>query len=439
MINPNWLSNKKVIYGIISISIAVLILLNFWGWFFVSNLESRMLSRLQTQGQKSAALYARLISEKVNEAVLESTDFTASDVFTLNDIQILPVIDLMIQFSDAAALNALSVVSLDQTEALYPVSASRNVNMPINELLFQESSVRGKTASERRLINGHYYITAYAPVLDLEDIPQAVLYVEIPAEIFREIDFFRQTLLYMGITGLLLIVLFSFLIWTAIRRLFAMEAQLQQQNRLAHLGQMAAMVAHEIRNPLSIIKGSADVLRKKYADANDELFEFIPEEINRLNRLVNDFLQFARKRELDLTPLAADKIIERLTTQMNDSRIHLALQGGETDVPLEEDAFKQVILNIVDNALKAIEADGKVAVRSSWSRQRGYLIEVEDNGPGMSAETVSKIFDPFFSTRATGSGLGMAITLQLVEQMQGEIKIDSKESVGTTVSVVFKT
>lgn len=438
MINPNWLSNKKVIYGIISVSIVVLILLNFWGWFFVSNLESRMLTRLQTQGQKNAALYARLISEKVNEAVLESTDFTASDVFTLNEIQILPVIDLMIQFSDAAALNALSIVSLDQTEALYPVSASRSVNMPINEPLFQESSLRGETASERRLIDGQYYIIAYAPLLDLEDIPQAVLYVEIPAEIFREIDFFRQTLLYMGITGLLLIILFSFLIWTAIRRLFAMEAQLQQQNRLAHLGQMAAMVAHEIRNPLSIIKGSADVLRKKYADANDELFEFIPEEINRLNRLVNDFLQFARKRELDLTPLAADKIIERLTTQMNDGRIHLALKGGETDVPLEEDAFKQVILNIVDNALKAIEDNGKVEVRTSWSRQRGYLIEVEDNGPGMSAETVSKIFDPFFSTRATGSGLGMAITLQLVEQMRGEIKIDSKETVGTTVSVVFK-
>ncbi len=438
MINPNWLSNKKVIYGVISVSIVVLILLNFWGWFFVSNLESRMLTRLQTQGQKNAALYARLISEKVNEAVLESTDFTASDVFTLNEIQILPVIDLMIQFRDAAALNALSIVSLDQAEALYPVSASRSVTMPINESLFQESSLRGETASERRLIDGQYFIIAYAPLLDLEDIPQAVLYVETPAEIFQEIDFFRQTLLYMGITGLLLIVLFSFLIWTAIRRLFAMEAQLQQQNRLAHLGQMAAMVAHEIRNPLSIIKGAADVLRKKYADANDELFEFIPEEINRLNRLVNDFLQFARKRELDLTPLAADKIIERLTTQMNDSRIHLELKGGETDVPLEEDAFKQVILNIVDNALKAIEEDGKVEVRTSWSRQRGYLIEVEDDGPGMSAETVSKIFDPFFSTRATGSGLGMAITLQLVEQMRGEIKIDSKETVGTTVRVVFK-
>ena len=118
-----------------------------------------------------------------------------------------------------------------------------------------------------------------------------------------------------------MIALFAGIIMLAIRRLLGIERELTAKTRLAHLGQMAAMVAHEIRNPLSIIKGSADVLRKKYAKTEDELFDFIPDEIDRLNRLVNDFLQFARKREPDFSSVQPAGVLETLSDQMKDPRI----------------------------------------------------------------------------------------------------------------------
>ena len=223
------------------------------------------------------------------------------------------------------------------------------------------------------------------------------------------------------------------------RRLFRAETRLHQQGRLAQLGQMAAMVAHEIRNPLSIIKGSAEVLQKKYADAGDELFDFIPDEINRLNRLVNDFLQFARQRALNLTQTDANRIAAALVKQIGDPRILTELDAAAPAILLDEDAFRQVLLNIIDNARKATGAEGRIVIRSQVLKQRSPRLrfQVADSGAGMPPEVLAKIFDPFYSTRATGSGLGLAITQQLVVQMRGEIRVASELEQGTTITLEF--
>jgi signal transduction histidine kinase len=427
------LSRKGAIYFVLAFAVVTLIILNFWGWFFLRGIERQILRQLGQQLNNTARVYALQISEK----------FFFEDILMLpqSDLRLLPLQQLLYEYRETGDLENIFIVSVDKAQLIDgEVSLNKRQRLqdfPLNDSLFRKAVLGQQPEAERITFAGQYFVTTYTPVFDFSGNVIAILVSEAPAHIFTTLQFFRRTLLYAGILGLTAIIFFGTLIVLAIRRLFQAEEKLYQQARLAQLGQMAAMVAHEIRNPLSIIKGSADVLRKKYSSQNDELFDFIPDEINRLNRLVNDFLQFARRRDLKLEKQNPLDIINSILQQLNDPRIQTGFANPAPELMLDSDSFKQVMLNIIDNARQAISAEGNILVRTEVSRPRQFIIEIEDNGAGMSPENLKKIFDPFFSTRATGSGLGMAITKQLVEQMNGKVSVFSKERQGTTVKLEF--
>lgn len=130
------------------------------------------------------------------------------------------------------------------------------------------------------------------------------------------------------------------------------------------------------------------------------------------------------------------EIIETLLRHTGDARISLESKAPDRFIQLAPDAFQQIMLNIIENSRKAIDADGRIIVTLAVQADI-YRITVSDDGAGMAAEVLKQVFDPFFSTRATGSGLGMAITRQLVEQMNGRITVESIENEGTTVTLAF--
>jgi signal transduction histidine kinase len=215
---------------------------------------------------------------------------------------------------------------------------------------------------------------------------------------------------------------------------------MQEQERLAQLGQMAASVAHEIRNPLSIMKGTADVLRKKYDELSDEMFSFIPDEIERLNNLVADFLQFARQRKLDIQKCNLTELLEDFLYQIKDERFEREVDQSIPEVSIDPNAIKQILLNIVNNALESVDSKGKVNLKVYLERKRPQqvVIEVADTGKGISEKDLHHVFEPFYSTKASGSGLGLAISKQLIEQMGGNIEINSQADKGTTVTIKLK-
>lgn len=429
------LSRKGTIYFILALAIVILTILNFWGWFFLRGIERDIFRQLGQQLNNTGKVYALQISEK----------FFFEEILTLteDDVRLIPLEQLLYEFKGTGDLENIFIVSIDKEQFVdYEVSPERKQRLqdfPINDSLFQMAVLGKQPDAERINFAGQYFVTTYTPIVDFSGNVAAVLITEAPAHIFSTLQFFQKALLYVGLAGMAVIIFFAALIIIAIRRLFRTEERLHQQAGLAQLGQMAAMVAHEIRNPLSIIKGSADVLRKKYSSQGDELFDFIPDEINRLNRLVNDFLQFARRRKLTLEKTNPAESLKTLLEQMNDPRIETEFANPSPEIMLDSDSFKQVILNILNNARQAVAENGRIIVRTKISRQRPrqFIIEVEDNGSGMSAETMGKIFDPFFSTRATGSGLGMAITEQLVNQMNGKIAVFSREGKGSAVTLEF--
>lgn len=217
------------------------------------------------------------------------------------------------------------------------------------------------------------------------------------------------------------------------------EAEKRRSERLAALGQLSAGLAHEIRNPLGVIKGSAEMLSKKVGSTNPlayELTENISTEVGRVNSLVARFLDFARPSHLELHPHKiagiVDRALDAATQQFPPGS--LSLEKRYADVPLAQlDAqlLEQVFVNLIVNAYQAMDASpahpGRLRITIApevSSGTPGVGIVIEDNGPGIPPESREEIFNPFFTTKKDGVGLGLAIVAKILDDHRGWIKLD---------------
>jgi two-component system, NtrC family, sensor histidine kinase HydH len=239
---------------------------------------------------------------------------------------------------------------------------------------------------------------------------------------------------------------------TTNRQLQRAEADARRSERLAALGQMSAGLAHEIRNPLGVIKGSAEMLVQKLKDATpleSELAGYISSEVNRLNALVARFLDFARPSNLDLRPMQIsgilDRAVETVQAQLPDAsvRVERHYAAGTPDVPVDERLCESVFANLIQNAFQAMRAssDGRECVlrlsiaRETSSGRAGAGITVEDTGPGVPAELREQIFNPFYTSKQDGVGLGLAIVAKIVDAHRGWIKLESNSGPGARFHV----
>lgn len=222
--------------------------------------------------------------------------------------------------------------------------------------------------------------------------------------------------------------------------------RLKERDRLAALGEMAAGLAHEIRNPLGAIKASAQLLVENAVEGDAEFLQIIVEETDRLNRVVGSFLDYARPARGNPAPCDVRAAVERTLQLVGPECLKL-----ETKLVLEQDPvlplvridveqLRQVLLNLVQNALQAIGGGGEIHVSTaSVERGRGEApwveVRVRDNGPGIPAEVLSNLFVPFVTTKDRGTGLGLAISQRIVAAAGGRILVRTRESEGTTFVV----
>lgn len=215
--------------------------------------------------------------------------------------------------------------------------------------------------------------------------------------------------------------------------------------RLAVLGEFATGVAHEIRNPLATIKTTVQALARSEKDGERlALLEDVGAEIDRLNRVMGDLLQFGRPRPPEFEAVPARELLTRIATQLapaaEEAGVGLNTQGDAGIVFLaDRDQMIQICLNLVLNAIQATPPGGVVTLRSAPAGVGEGLIEVRDTGCGIPADILARITDPFFTTKPKGTGLGLSIARQLAELQGGRLAIASVAGQGTTVQVAIPT
>jgi two-component system, NtrC family, sensor histidine kinase HydH len=281
---------------------------------------------------------------------------------------------------------------------------------------------------------------------------------------------------WQGLSELLLRNLFFFLVAMTVNR-FVMESRVQvrryqllsenlaeanrnlrraqedarRAERLAALGQLSAGLAHEIRNPLGVIKGSAEILKEKLSASNElarELSGYIYTEVNRLSALVGRFLDFARPSQLNIRPEEMPALLERcikaVTEQGQASRIKI-VKDYAASLPralVDADVCEQVFTNLICNACEAMSDGGQVTIRAYSVEKASQLapeiaVEISDTGPGVPDDMKEQIFNPFFTTKETGVGLGLAIVSKIVDAHGGTVKLVSASGQGACFRVTL--
>lgn len=220
-----------------------------------------------------------------------------------------------------------------------------------------------------------------------------------------------------------------------------LEEQLNQAERLAHLGTMVATVSHEIKSPLGIVRSTAEILEKriaKVAPGNEHLARIIIDETSRLNDIVIEFLDFARPQEPKLRAGNVNDLIEKalafLSHKLSEQNITLVKELAHKlpEIYLDQDQFYRALLNILINAMQAMPEGGRLQVRTLVGNKGRVVIAIADNGIGMTEETIQKIFKPFFTDKHKGTGLGLSITKNIIDSHNGEVHIESTLHEGTT-------
>jgi len=223
------------------------------------------------------------------------------------------------------------------------------------------------------------------------------------------------------------------------RKLEQAQEEARRSERLAALGQMSAGLAHEIRNPLGVIKGSAEMLHQKLGESNplaSELAGYISSETNRLSALVTRFLDFARPLHAEVTPQDITVVLDRAVydvslTHKNEGpsvRVDRHYQPNLPLVALDESLCEQAFVNLIQNAYDAMGSSGgtlRVTAASANSANRdGVEVRIEDTGPGIPEELREQMFNPFVTTKKTGVGLGLSIVSRIVDGHHGTIRIE---------------
>jgi two-component system sensor histidine kinase HydH len=231
---------------------------------------------------------------------------------------------------------------------------------------------------------------------------------------------------------------------TEVRRL---KEEIARSRRLASLGNLAAGVAHEIRNPLSSIKGFATWFRERYRDNPEdrETADVMIREVDRLNRVITQLLEFARPLAINRVQTLLPAVI-RHALKMVEGEAHkkgialetdLSTEIGENPIPLDADRMTQVLLNLYQNAIAAMEAGGILRISLARQDERTVRITITDTGSGIPKEDLPRVFDPYSTPRSSGTGLGLAIVHKIIEAHGGEVRLESEPGQGTKVTILL--
>jgi len=377
-------------------------------------------------------------------------------------------------------------------------SGKRAVGTQVSEEVYRKVFEHGNVWLDKAFVVNSWYLSGYSPIYDIDKKVVGILYVGILEEKYNQIK--RNATIFaliiiltsLAVAGLLSVYLIRSII-TPIRSLVdaskqmaagnytkkievtssdemgylcitfnkmidaiaerdrklkeQTEMQMAQSEKLASLGRLASGIAHEINNPLTGVLSYGTVLYEEIKDPGYRAdLKVIIDETLRCREIVKGILDFARETKIDLRPANINKIINELFTILekhvtfHNIRIKKDLAEGLPDISLDVNQIKQVLNNLAVNAADAMSAGGDLTVRTRYNEQsKKIVVAVSDTGSGISKENITKIFDPFYTTKETGkgTGLGLSVTYGIIQRHNGTIKVDSVPGAGTTFTIEF--
>lgn len=211
-------------------------------------------------------------------------------------------------------------------------------------------------------------------------------------------------------------------------------------DKMQSLGKLSSSIAHELRNPLTSIKAFIDLIPLKIEDDGfrNELIKIVPQEIKRLDDLVGSLLDYSRPKNPNPRKIILDNILSDVLTllkqKIKEKKIQVSISGTDVYFYADEAQMKQILINIILNSIDAIDDNGQIQIDGSISKSKA-IISIKDNGVGVPDEIMNKLFDPFFTSKKSGYGIGLSVTDRLVKENKGEIKLFSEINKGTTVVI----
>jgi signal transduction histidine kinase len=445
--NSCMLSRTKRTIVFVIFTVVIILLVNLAWWLFYSrteqSFENQLSHRLAAIAYLGCCSFPPDLVGSLADGYLSAYDSTLEildRIKTADSLSEVFVIDQNYKYLATTQLESDSIYYLAALNSMYIDS--------IFSLGWSEETDIGSIpiVTESYQVGEVILKSAFAPLIDTSGATAAVLGIEADVDYTEALLDLRHNLYFstfLSVCGGLIFGLFFFLIQ---RRINATEKSLFISQSQANLGRMVAVVSHEVKNPLMIIRASAERLQKAGAGGAREA-DFIIEETDRLNSIVSGYLDFASgRKELKLQPVTLDellsKIVEQFGPKLKQSGVTLKFTRGDSKAKANIDpvALRQIIINLILNGADAVKGrnDGEVVLANKTS---GYqtIITVTDNGSGLDSKQKKMIFEPFYTTKASGSGLGLYYSKKLIGQMKGEIKLESKPGGPTKFSIILPT
>ena len=425
-------------YGVFFwISFSIVLLLNLFIWLYLGRVEDEFRGELRERMIDINQVFSRLMVEITEtNSEMDLGYIVPGDHSSIHYLYYRQLLEDIRQNSELQSIMLIAVnggIIVSSPEQIL----RQGFSSISNSSEFQKAENGKIVVSEIHEYLGEKFVSAFAPIKDLEGFVSAVLVIEAKADFFAVLAALKNRLLLFSAITLLLITMTALILFRVIRRSIRYQTEIKDKEHLVQLGTMAAAVAHELRNPLNIIEASNDVIKKKYCQDDDEVFEYIPQEVKRLNILISDFLKFAGMPRLEISRFSPAEIVRRLEMSCsaeNRDRCKIDVSSNLPELHTDMNLAEQAFLNVFTNALEASESGGIVQV-NIFAERKKIIIDIKDEGKGIDEQNLKDIFLPFFSTKEKGTGLGLAITRRLIDILHGTINIQSSTAGGTHVRI----
>jgi signal transduction histidine kinase len=258
--------------------------------------------------------------------------------------------------------------------------------------------------------------------------------------ILQDINVVVPTVIYVILSVIAYILLIRFNSY--INSLTTVYEELRQKEKLAVIGQMAAAIGHEIRNPLSSLRGFTQLQQERYPNTND-FYPIMIQEIDRINSIVNDLMYLGKPRSIQFEKASIEEIIAytlSITQQQAEGHqvtVETLIAGPLPPIDCDEKQLKQVFINLIKNAIESMPEGGMVKISVKVLEKNKMSVSILDEGDGIADEDILNLGEPFFTTKKDGTGLGLMVTNQIISEHKGEVTFKSNLEKGTKVEVVL--